>query len=629
MEYATVDIQAIRDTTANLETWAVEQAAASELARPETALGLLGRVLAARSEVSWEIERTLKLRRAFPQLLEKSSQREAARRYQATLDELIDLEGRLRFLETELLEVCVDRFATDEDNLLVLIDLLRQHDSSVGAGILLSTFYEETDYPSPVPGPVRQRCWPRLLRLLAAAGSTVHRADLADLLSTESRNPSLVVALAVAMDRLGWPQVPRPNQDPTLPLPEITAEEAYEILADLNEAGLSLEANTHRNRLLKSLRGLSDQGETEAGYQLGGFKVRAGDWLLMRNPSPYNLFTDLSPGLFTHVGVITTEQGGDGRRRFVVVDLPERGTRIPATNIDTFVKRTRHFLVLRDPDSEAAGTMAEVARSIIGNKSRFDLNFRTTAIAGMKGQALAGREIHGYCAGLLLLCAQETKYSRSKYFPFEEGAASGETKSNLRALGVTLGDHFISPTGALYGGRLEIVGRSEMMYQPERHIEEEVFDRFAENFRAKQLSSTADLFQTVRLGLARMSENNPLLAQALAKSADVNAEMDLVAAAKVATVIEHLDSAAYGASEEFVIARESLLAGPLKLLREEGFDDEDLAEIQAYRQRHEDLYRRLLAQQLSVRDLRDRLVEYYVHHGRRQVDALFENAPRK
>jgi hypothetical protein len=42
----------------------------------------------------------------------------------------------------------------------------------------------------------------------------------------------------------------------------------------------------------------------------------------MRNPSPYNLFTDLAPGLFTHVGVVAVETGSDGKRRMVVVDLP-------------------------------------------------------------------------------------------------------------------------------------------------------------------------------------------------------------------------------------------------------------------------------------------------------------------
>ena len=55
----------------------------------------------------------------------------------------------------------------------------------------------------------------------------------------------------------------------------------------------------------------------------------------MRNPSPYNLFTDISPGLFTHVGVVASETGDDGVARIVLVDLPERGSRMPATKVDT------------------------------------------------------------------------------------------------------------------------------------------------------------------------------------------------------------------------------------------------------------------------------------------------------
>ncbi len=54
-------------------------------------------------------------------------------------------------------------------------------------------------------------------------------------------------------------------------------------------------------------RGDESKGLTEETYRLGPFEVQPGDWLLMRNPSPYNLFTDLSPGLFTHVGVVTLE----------------------------------------------------------------------------------------------------------------------------------------------------------------------------------------------------------------------------------------------------------------------------------------------------------------------------------
>src|SRR6185312_2429499 len=81
-------------------------------------------------------------------------------------------------------------------------------------------------------------------------------------------------------------------------------------------------------------------GFVGSGYRIGRFGVRAGEWVLMRNPSACNLFTALSPGLFTHVGVVALERGSDGIERMVLVDLPERGNRIPATNVETYLMRT-------------------------------------------------------------------------------------------------------------------------------------------------------------------------------------------------------------------------------------------------------------------------------------------------
>ena len=66
------------------------------------------------------------------------------------------------------------------------------------------------------------------------------------------------------------------------------------------------------------------RGVAGESYRVRGFDLREGDWLMMRNPSPYNLFTDMSPGLFTHVGIVSAVTGEDGVRRFVIVDLPER-----------------------------------------------------------------------------------------------------------------------------------------------------------------------------------------------------------------------------------------------------------------------------------------------------------------
>ena len=112
------------------------------------------------------------------------------------------------------------------------------------------------------------------------------------------------------------------------------------------------------------------KGLTEDRLRLGLFEVQPGDWLLMRNPSPYNLFTDLSPGLFTHVGVVAAETGKDGIRRLVLVDLPERGTTMPATNVDAFVNRSLHYVFLRHPDPAVAKKMGETAAEVIGSRRR-------------------------------------------------------------------------------------------------------------------------------------------------------------------------------------------------------------------------------------------------------------------
>ena len=218
--------------------------------------------------------------------------------------------------------------------------------------------------------------------------------------------------------------------------------------------------------------GLARPAETwrirRAALSVGGEDLEPGDWLLMRNPSPYNLFTDLSPGLFTHVGVVTLEKGSDGIQRMVLVDLPERGNRMPATNIDTFLERSRHYLFLRYPDSEIGRRMGDTAASLIGSEAEFDLTFRTDRVAELAGQPLAGKKITTYCAGLLLLCALETGHGREEFFPIPEGAAGGETVDNLAQLGISFGRDFISPTGGLFSPRLKSSPAANRLMIPTR-----------------------------------------------------------------------------------------------------------------------------------------------------------------
>src|SRR5690242_18932387 len=113
------------------------------------------------------------------------------------------------------------------------------------------------------------------------------------------------------------------------------------------------------------------------------------------------MLTDLDPGLYTRVGVVAMETGTYGKRRMVVVDLPERGSSMPATNVEAFLDRTLNYVFLRHPDEATAKKMADAAVSMIGNPTQFDLKFRTDRITTLRGKPLHGQEIHTYCAGLL------------------------------------------------------------------------------------------------------------------------------------------------------------------------------------------------------------------------------------
>ncbi len=332
----------------------------------------------------------------------------------------------------------------------------------------------------------------------------------------------------------------------------------------------------------------------------------------MRNPSPYNLFTDLSPGLFTHVGVVAWEKGADGRGRLVVVDLPERGTSIPATNVEAFLKRTRHFVFLRHQDPEVAKQMGEAAAAVIGNPSEFDLNFRTDRVLKLIGEPLKGKKVHTYCAGLLLLCALETGRPREEFFPISESTAGGLTAENMKTLGMSLGADFVSPSGALFSSNMRVIGRKAPTYEPQREVEESIYDYFAARLAVARLRLAPDLFQSLRMKVAAASKNNRLLAEALAHAAGVSTEMDLVSAARAAAVVETLDDVAYGASGRF---KEAMAA----------FRDPESnpAAAKQYQRIHAGLFERWEQSQLHPRDLRIELTKYYTEIGRSEIDRRF------
>jgi hypothetical protein len=170
---------------------------------------------------------------------------------------------------------------------------------------------------------------------------------------------------------------------------------------------------------------------------------------------------------------------------------------------------------------------------------------------------------------------------------------------------------------------LELVGRREPMYDPRREVEEAVFDHFAHQMANATLVPSPDWFQALRLKLAEASRQNGLLAEALATAARVNARTDLVSAAKAAAVVETLDEIAFGASREFLAARDALRDEPAANLAREGVAPDEVAEVARYQRQHAQLYQASGEGRLSPRQLRLALVKYYCESGKRELDRRF------
>ncbi|MBI3463824.1 MAG: hypothetical protein HY000_12325 [Planctomycetes bacterium] len=610
----------LRAAAQQTEQAASELLDASRAASLEQLLSNLQRLLVAHRVAEDVLDRTLDLRRGFSPHAGDEAGRELVRQFLRETSHLIDLSGRLRYLLFDALSVGWDRAHSDGPASQSFLALLAEHRSGIGAIVVSSALLPARPPAATSPPPETLL---QVLRLIGDTGQNELVPEIAEFLRAGKPSPALAIEAAEIIRRVGLPQDPRPGQEADVALPPITAKGLHAILAALPESQLTSDLAARRAALLDWLSLRMKVGLDERSYPLGRFDVQPGDFLLMRNPSPYNLFTDLSPGLFTHVGVVTLEEGSDGIRRMVLVDLPEAGRRMLATNVDAFMPRTLHYVFLRHPVPAAARRMGQIAAGIIGNETEFDLNFRTDRVLALRGQPLAGRKIHTYCAGLLLLCAQETGLPRSEFFPISETTAGGHTAANLKLLGLSFGQDFVSPTGALFSPRLEIVGRREPMYDPGRQIEETVFDYFATSMADGVLLPTPDSFQSLRLKVAEASKLNPLLAGALAKAAGLNAEVDLVAAARAAAVIETLDEVAYAASGNFVDARDAIRAGPLAQLKNRGYEAEEIARFGELRQRHADLHQRWEQRQISPRELRQELVEHYIRKGRTGIDQRF------
>ena len=406
---------------------------------------------------------------------------------------MIRIAGQLRYFTRDAIENATYMLDASQPPFTQLVDLLIQHRVQVGADALAYMLFDPgPEEPlQPFPDAMKQKA----LQLIGVAGDIGSLNDLAEYVREPGVTLELMIEAAEAIRRLGLPQDPRPEGDDSDPAVPLTARQLLDIVNALPLGRGSPALQQRRAVLSQWLDQRARQGVLGDTFRMGTCEVRSGDWLLMRNPSPYNLFTDLSPGLFTHVGVVTVEVGTDGIRRFVVVDLPERGDHIPASNVDSYVSRTLHYFFLRHTDPQVGSRMGDAARDIIGNESQFDLLFRTSGVESLRGKSLKQQPIHTYCAGLLLLCAQQTGLPREEFFPIVEEPAGGYCVENLQSLGLSIGDRFVSPTGAIFAPHMAIAGRCEPMYDPTRDIKEAVYDHFAQRMRERKLVPSPDLSQ--------------------------------------------------------------------------------------------------------------------------------------
>jgi hypothetical protein len=600
-----------------LLAWAVGQ---SNLApqQPDIVLSRVRALYQTKRILDNELNQCLELRQQFAQLQPESRQREYIQNYLRLTSKLIDLNGRFRYLLRDTTDNACYELDGTATHFEKLIDLLTEFRAGIGA---LSTTYALFD-PAPnsgsFPFPIRVKM--KVLQLIALTRNADCLPEVVDFIRA-NKHPALTVYAASTIRFVGLPQKWRIGQDVGLAKPIVGAQELLSIVNRVNTAQLN-ETYAERLKTLKLwLANRTSKGIIGDTYRWGEVEVQPGDWLLTRSASPYSYFTDLSPSLFTHIGVVTAETGSDGHRRFVVVDLPERGAKMPATNIDSFLQETVHYSVLRFDDPAANKTMSEIARQLIGKPIVFDLQFQTDRISSSKGNLDKTEFVHTYCAGLPFICAQETSISIDQFFPIRERAANKLCMANLEKLGLAIGENFASPTGAMFSKQMKIASFPKPMYDPSQEVKETVYQHFAESMLQKNLTPSPNALQLLRERVAVVAKESPILAKAMAAANNVDQRLDLESAAKAIAVIESLDGIANSNATQFDRARRAVsMPAQTGISR---ITDAATQELHTLQRIHSQLRARFLGGSLSPRQLRIELVRYYSQQGIRAVDQRF------
>ena len=532
---------------------------------------------------------------------------QAVQAYLQMCQSLIDLSGRLRYVSRDVVQSTAEEL--DLADYRKLINLVGTHRSSAATDVLTYALFDPDEKGrEPYPAAIKHR----ILDLVAKANRIELLDAVAEYVMEKNQSPGLIVHATEVIRQLGLPQDPHPSHPSWVAKPSITAAKLHQVVVGLKVTQSAL--RVRQENLIQWLKQRMQRGVLGNEFRLGNMILREGDWFLMKNPSPYNEFTNIAPGLFSHVGVVATTTTKEGIRRFVIVDLPERGSTVPAINVDAYLERTLHYAFVRHPNKAIGRQLGAAAASLIGRPSQFDLTFKTSRVEAVRGKLKQMKRVNTYCAGFLLLCAQETNAPLHHFFPIVERTADGHCAANLKKLGINFGKNFVSPTGPLFSQTLKRVGMREPTYGPLRDIKDQIYAHFCRQMKATKIRPTPTTLQRVRQNIANLSKFNPWLAKALAKASNVSAHMDLAAAAKAAAVIETLDGIAKHSTDEFFASKDAISES----------ESDSLSEIPArFRAIHKRLFMRWRNDELTPRDLRVALVNYYAAWGKAQLEKRF------
>jgi len=607
-------LQAAKQIAQDADKW-VDTIASREIAANASAAAWikhLDQLLTWQDQADQQLQRFLDMAGAFTALPDNKQRVGLIAGYLSICKTQIELAGKIRYLSRDIVQRAANRVDQNLDSYRSLIKTIARHKSSSGADTLTYALFDpdkDSDGEA-FPDDIKLA----ILNLVATADRIELLPGIANYVKEKGQSPSLIIRAAEVIRQLGLPQDPHPKQPAWVAKPQITAARLTRIVRRLTIPPNGTRLQSRHRSLLAWLKHRMTSGVSGSEFRLGKMGLREGDWFLMKNPSPYNEFTEVSPGLFTHVGVITTETSARGIRRFVIVDLPERGSTVPAINVDAYLERTLHYAFLRHPNRRVAQKLGRVAASLIGKEAQFDLTFQTQRVERVRGKLADMKRVHTYCAGFLLLCSQETVAPGHHFFPLVERPAGGFCRQNLKKLGISLGANFVSPTGPLFSRTLRRVGMREPTYGPLRDIKNQIYSHFCAQMRAKPIRPAPNTLQLIRQNLANLARYNPWLARALAKTSNVSEHMDLAAAARAAAVIESLDGIARKCARDFLAAREAIRDSESNSLKQLP---------RRLRKRHEKLFHRWRKDELTPRDLRVELVRFYAKWGKSQLDKRF------